>query len=128
MNRADIDTIILFFVFNGVALAICSVIYFLATKAAIKKVRTALKFSALGWGILLFCTYSLITVVELTCDGSVLFGYRNCSFFTNGTTDFIALATVIFTVIAPIWAIVMLVIAAIIEWVFRRKPSQIDPS
>lgn len=102
--------------------AVCFGFYAVGTRVRHTGLATWLKRSALVWGVSLFSLISLAVFAGLTCDGSLLYGFRDCTYMSADMAEFSQIAAILSLLAGAAFGLCLAVIGSVVEW--RTRVAQ----
>ena len=103
------------------ALIICGVFFCTAGLLKHPRLRKWMRISAISWLIGLWVVFSLLIYANETCTGNMIYGYGSCTVISTSVAN-LSLSVVFLSVVAAIiYAIILMLVAGIVEWRHRRR-------
>jgi len=100
---------------------ICLVVYLLGRITVHKQLGRLLRKSALIWAPILWSIFTFLIVNTSTCDGDPLYGFSNCTVFSDGLANFSFIFFALGIVFGLIYLALLIVIGGFVEWRARRE-------
>lgn len=115
------DTIPIALILFTPVLALCGLFYWAGTKVTRPRLGPWVRRSAVIVCVLLCTVFALLLVAFGTCGGDMLYGYRDCTLFSDRFADLSLPAFLLAVLMASMYGAGLALVTLCLEWSHRRR-------